>query len=332
VTKGAGLKVVLMAISANFLITIAKGLGWLFSGSPSMLAEAIHSAADTLNQVLILIGIHQSEKQANQFFPWGHGQARYVWNLMSAMGIFFIGFGFTTYHGFSALLHPHHTKDESTFLMTIGILVLSLLIEGYVFLVALKETKKTQGKVSFISFVKTSDDPATIGVLFEDGVAVLGVLIALTCVLSSHYLGAIWADALGSIVIGFLMGALALILAFLNGKLLLNTSTPMNQTKIYKGFVESLPLVDKVHKITPVVLGAGKVHLSIELELDEQILIGPGVIKKSIDDLNSGKEPASVISQAAGRMVRLVGHELMKIEKSITNEYSEIVTVELEIK
>ena len=321
-----------MAISANFLITIAKSLGWFFSGSPSMLAEAIHSAADTLNQVLIFIGIRQSEKKADKFFPWGHGQARYVWNLMSAMGIFFIGFGFTTYHGFESLLHPHAGGSEKTFYMTVGILILSLFIEGYVFLVALKETSKIQGSLNFIDFVKKSDDPATIGVLFEDGVAVFGVSVALVCLLLSKYLHIEWADALGSILIGILMGALALILAYLNGKLLLNTSAPVGQKENYIAFIESMKTVDKVTKLTPVIVGTGRVHLSVELQLHEQLLADKEMIKKSVNDINSGKDVANVFSQAAARMVRLVGHELTQIEQNIIKQYSEIVTVELEIK
>ena len=91
--EDGSLKVVLTAITANTLITIAKFTGWVIGQSPSMLAEAIHSFADTGNQLLLLVGIRQSKKGPGKIFPWGRGQARYVWNLVSAMGIFFLGFG-----------------------------------------------------------------------------------------------------------------------------------------------------------------------------------------------------------------------------------------------
>ena len=93
--KDGSIKVVLTAVVVNFFVTISKSIGWMFSLSPSMLAEAIHSFADTANQFLIYLGIRISKKGPTREFPSGYGQARYLWNLISASGIFFIGFGVT---------------------------------------------------------------------------------------------------------------------------------------------------------------------------------------------------------------------------------------------
>ena len=105
--RDGSVKVVLTAAVVNFFVTLAKSVGWMYSMSPSMLAEAIHSFADTPNQLLVYLGIRISRKGPTREYPAGYGQARYLWNLISASGIFFIGFGVTVYHGVSSLVNPH---------------------------------------------------------------------------------------------------------------------------------------------------------------------------------------------------------------------------------
>jgi len=117
-------KVVLTAVVVNFFVTIAKAVGWLISFSPSMLAEAIHSFADTANQLLVYLGIRISKKAPTREYPAGYGQARYLWNLISASGIFFIGFGVTVFHGVSTLLNSHPDAQFS-YGVGIGILLFS---------------------------------------------------------------------------------------------------------------------------------------------------------------------------------------------------------------
>ena len=111
--KDGSVKVVLTAVVVNFFVTLAKSVGWMFSMSPSMLAEAIHSFADTANQMLVYLGIRISRKGPTREYPAGYGQARYLWNLISASGIFFIGFGVTVYHGVSSLVNPHQDVQFS---------------------------------------------------------------------------------------------------------------------------------------------------------------------------------------------------------------------------
>ena len=124
-SKDGSVKVVVTAIVVNFFVTLAKSIGWVFSPNPSMLAEAIHSFADTANQSLVYLGITISKKAATREFPTGYGQARYLWNLISASGIFFIGFGVTVYHGVTALISPHHDELVS-YGLGIGILIFAL--------------------------------------------------------------------------------------------------------------------------------------------------------------------------------------------------------------
>lgn len=328
---GSSVKVVLTAIGGNTLVTCAKGIGWFFTGSPSMLAETVHSAADTANQILIFVGIKQSEKKASRFFPWGHGHARYVWNLISAMGIFFIGFGFTTYHGVSSLFHPHGESGDGTLRIALLILLFSFLVEGYAFWVAFKETLKVKGKLSFKQFIKQGDDPTIVGVLLEDGLAVLGVIIAAVCILLSHYFHWQIADAVGSIIIGIMMGFMALLLSYLNGKLLVGAAVNENKEKEYREFIESIPSIEKVLSITPVILGAGQIHLAANIEFYEQALLTRQRIESDIQAIKAGKDIASVLVKRSVRMIRVVGDEIRKIEKEIKFKYPEVITVELEV-
>jgi zinc transporter 9 len=332
VASGAGLKVVLTAIGGNFLVTIAKSIGWLMTGSSSMLAESIHSAADTANQILILIGIKQSEKKSTSFFPWGHGKARYVWNLVSAMGIFFIGCGVTTYHGVHELMTGgSHDIGDSNVNINLGILGFALLVEGYAFVVAFKETKKQMKGQSFSAFLKVSDDPTTLGVLFEDGVAVFGVMVAFVCVLLAQLLHMPAADAIGSIIIGLLMGFMAIYLAFLNGRLLIGVSSSSRQIKDYKSFLMREPGVEKVISLSSIVVGAGQVVLTVELELCEESLMDRELINEAIKNIRSGEEPGAILIKQTSRMVRVVGAEMMNIERRIVKEYPEIISVGLEV-
>ena len=136
-SKDGSVKVVVTAVVVNFFVTLAKSVGWMISMSPSMLAEAIHSFADTANQLLVYVGIRISRKGPTREYPAGYGQARYLWNLISASGIFFIGLGVTIYHGNSSLINPYEDVQIS---YGLGIVILFFLVEGYAFLLLVKKS------------------------------------------------------------------------------------------------------------------------------------------------------------------------------------------------
>ena len=319
-------KVVLTAIFGNSLVTAAKYIGWAFTGSASMLAEAIHSTADTANQVLLFVGIQHSKKGPTKLFPFGTGRARYVWNLISAMGIFFIGFGYTTYHGISSLLHPHQqSSSENTFTILMAVLLFAFLVEGYAFWVAYKETRLQKGTRPWLEFLQQSDDPTTVGVLFEDFIAVLGVLVAFICILLSQKMGWASADAIGSLVIGLLMGVMALFLAFVNGRLLIGVSVHSSKEAEIRDFIKQQPSVERVEKIKVMSVGTGQILLALELELHGQSLVNPNQLKEDCQHIANGEEPSRVITKACGRMVRILGSEINRIEKEVKEKYAEIL-------
>ena len=263
--KDGSVKVVLTAVVVNFFVTLAKSVGWMISMSPSMLAEAIHSFADTANQLLVYLGIRISKKDPTREYPAGYGQARYLWNLISASGIFFIGFGVTVYHGVSSLLNPHPDAQFS-YGLGIGILIFSLLVEGYALIIAYKEVDSKKGSMTFLMFIRESDDPTSIGVLLEDGIAVIGVFLALLgMALSNHFHSQI-PDSIASILIGILLAILAVIMAYTNGRLLINRSLSLSDENEVRAFILGLDTVDRITVLKTEIMAPDQVKLSMEID------------------------------------------------------------------
>lgn len=210
---GGSATAVYTAIVVNGFITVAKGVGFALTGSGAMLAEAVHSLADVGNQALLAVGMKSAERPADAQHPDGYGRDAFVWALMSAVGIFFLGCGLSIMHGIEALLEEGGHGFEGG-QIAIGILILSLVLEGYSMGVAVRGAvahAKERG-LPFWEHVRTSEDPFEVAVLLEDGAAVTGVLVALASVAlaeATHHHG--W-DAYGTLTIGALLGFVAVAL------------------------------------------------------------------------------------------------------------------------
>ncbi len=323
-------RVVLVAVLSNGMLCIAKVIGWVFSMSPSMLAEAIHSFADVANQFLLYVGIRHGRKPPNTAHPLGYGSARYVWNLISAMGIFFVGFGVTTYHGVHALVSPGHTSSVNPWI-PISILILALVTEGYSWLVALSEINASRGKRSFLEMLRTSDDPTILSVLLEDSVAVLGVFAALTGLLLSKFLHSQAPDAIASIFIGVLLGLMAVILAMSNSRLLIGAAIQPRREGEVRDFLAKLPGVERIESLRTEVLAPGRVLLSTELELEATLVVDRKQIEHDVRALAQGEEAAQVLTETAMRALRRVGKEINSLETLIQERFPEIVRIDLEV-
>lgn len=330
----SSVKPVLIAVLANALITVAKSAGWAFTMSPSLLAEAIHSFADTANQALLYVGIRHGRGGATREFPWGKARARYLWNLVSATGIFFVGFGVTTYHGFTALLAGHHevAAGGGAGLVAIGILVFAFLLEGYSFWVALGVVRRDLGSLSMLEYLRHGDNPTNVGVLLEDAIAVLGVVVALAGTLLARTLGNPVPDALASILIGILLGIMALVLAAANSRLLIGAALSATEEGEIHAFIESRPSVEKVVNLKTDVLGPDRVRLVLEVEFHGAIMIDRANIERNAARLRAGEEePLPVLVATAERMVRRVGGEINRLEAAIHERFPDIAVIALEV-
>jgi zinc transporter 9 len=326
-----GEKVVLSAILGNGFIAAVKLFGWFVSRSPSLLAEGIHSIADTSNQFLLWIGIRHGRKGPSRDFPYGQASARYLWNLVSAVGIFFIGFGVTTYHGVDALLDGHQ-PTQAAGLLTYSILALALVVEGAVFAYALRAVRREKGERSIWQHIRTSDDPTTVAVLLEDAIAVLGVLVAATGISLSALLHSPIPDAIGSIVIGLLLGLMAILLAVINSRFLIGSAVEVATEEAIRAFVSQEPTVEKVVELKTRVLGPGKIRLSMEVEFHTGMLVDPKLVARAADELRSGAEDAPrVLTRMARRTGRKLGREINRLETRIQERFPEIAAIDLEV-
>ena len=165
------------AIAINSANCLAKGVAWVYTGSHALFSEMIHSAADTMNQIILAYGIKQSTKTANEEHPYGYTNMQYVSSLISAVGIFCMGAGLSIYHGIEGLSHPH--QIESIGIAT-GVLSASFVSETVTLGLAIKSIKKSANEegMSFLEYVWKGYDPCVNVVLLEDTAAVLGVVIA----------------------------------------------------------------------------------------------------------------------------------------------------------
>lgn len=327
---GSGIKVIVQAVAGNAFITIIKFIGYALTNSPSMLAEAVHSFADTLNQILLFIGLKQSTKEANREYSTGMGSASYVWNLVSAVGIFFLGFGVTFYHGMHSLFDEEHALAPVSWI-AIAILIISFIIEFWVLVGAYQEVKIKKGNRSFIRYFRESDDPALLAVLLEDSVAVLGVVLALVAVVFGQIFQSTIFDSIIALIISMLLAFLAISLGIINGKLLIGKSLTLDQEEDIKKFISGLEQVMKVETLKTKIIGSGQIRLSLELELRGEAIIDNSSIVHDVKRLQDGESPTKVLYKASERMVRLTGSHINKIEQEIKNQFPSVTLIDLEV-
>jgi solute carrier family 30 (zinc transporter), member 9 len=208
-----------ISIATNTAIAGAKGFGWFVTGSPTLFAEMIHSFADVGNQVLLKVGEVRGQGAPDNVHPFGRGQEKFFWALVSAVSVFFIGCGINIYHGMHALLARQPVEPFTP--LIIGLLLFSLALELWTFTVALKEIGGWAG------LRENRTNTTVLAVLLEDAVALLGILLTLVVAGLSWIRGPNPVfDAVVAIAVGVLLGVMALFLATLNRRLLIDASDP----------------------------------------------------------------------------------------------------------
>jgi len=296
-------KAVITAFAANAMVTVAKFVGFALSGSSALLAEAVHSLADTANQGLLYLGLRRSARQADEEHQFGYGQERYFWNLISAVTIFFLGCAYTLMHAMEQLQHGH-TPELS--LLPFLIIGFAFLMEGYSFSVALIEFKqqcKAAGK-TFREYLTETRDPTTLAVLIEDSAALLGLVIALIGMGMAAYTGSAVFDGIAAICIGLLMGGLAFFLASTNRKYLLNHANE-EVDEIAAQLWQADDQVQHVHRINSIVLSPQDTLLMAEVELREEAIF------------------ADMTQEEISRAIRFM-HKLDDIRRSLEDDVSRV--------
>ncbi|RSM71894.1 cation transporter [Amycolatopsis sp. WAC 01375] len=208
-SAGGGTKAIIAALVANAGIAAAKFTGFLITGSSSMLAESVHSLADTSNQGLLLLGQKTSQRKATRTHPFGFGRDRYFYSFIVALMLFSLGSVFALYEGIHKISEPEALTSP---LVAVGILVVAIGLECYSFYTAIQESKKIKGDAGWWAFIRQAKTPELPVVLLEDAGALLGLVFALAGVGLSVITGEpVW-DGIGTVTIGLLLGIIAIIL------------------------------------------------------------------------------------------------------------------------
>ena len=220
------------------------------------------------NQFLLFIGIKRSLKAPDEVHVYGYGQERFVWALISACGVFFIGAGATIYHG----IHTLTVEDAEVHvgMLTIGLLVFSFIVEIISVGIALKELK---GDHPTIMVALKKGDPSTVAIVYEDGVALLGIVIALVNLWLIKITGWVILDAIGSIVVGVILGVMAVVLINKNRVYLIEKAMPEDVKAKVMAKLDEMPVVDKVVNFKSTTVSLAEYRVKFETSLNPEALV-----------------------------------------------------------
>jgi cation diffusion facilitator family transporter len=269
---GHGTRAVIAALLANLGIAAAKLVGFLLTGASSMLAEALHSVADSANQATLIVGGRIAKRGPDSKHPFGHGRVRYFAAFLVAVVLFTLGSLFSLYEGYEKLRHPHELESTE---IAIAILVVALVLEGLSLRTAVREADPLRGRQSWWSFIRTTKKPELAVVLLEDAAAEVGLAFALVGVGLAAVTGDPLWDALGTLAIGALLAVVAVVLGIEMYSLLVGeAASPEQQAEIREailstGGVARLVQLRTMHLGPDEVLVVGGLQLDPELSADD---------------------------------------------------------------
>jgi cation diffusion facilitator family transporter len=247
--ESSGTRTVIAALAANLGIAVTKLLAALLSGSTAMLAEAVHSVADSGNEVLLLIGGKRAAKEATPQHPFGYGRERYLYAFIVSIVLFSLGGLFALYEGLHKVQHPEPITSWRW--LPIAVLVVSLVLEGLSFRVATRESNPLRAGASWVTFIRRSREPELPVVLLEDSAALVGLTLALAGVALTLVTGNGVYDGVGSLLIGALLVTVAVILATETKSLLIGESaTGEHERAIEKAIVDRTTIERIIHMKT----------------------------------------------------------------------------------
>jgi len=261
-------KAVFFALGGNLLIAIIKFIVSFITGSAAMLAESIHSTADSFNQILLLIGNKRAKRAATEMHSFGYNKEIFFWSLIVAVLLFFIGALFSIYEGVSKTIHPEEIKNVKWIFI---VLISSLLIEAKSFHVAYTEFRKTQSK-RFLKAIRESDNMNMVVVLMEDAAALIGLNIVLVSTLLAWQVHPVF-DAIGSILVGILLLTVSVLLITEVKSLMLDESMPRGKRSQVQEIVKSYRQVKHINRIQTMVMGSNKYMVLLSIDLEDELSV-----------------------------------------------------------
>ncbi|MEV4562673.1 cation diffusion facilitator family transporter [Nonomuraea sp. NPDC049419] len=264
-SASGGTKAIIAALSANLAIAVAKFVAAVFTGSSSMLAEGIHSVADSGNQVLLLVGGKRAARASTREHPFGYGRERYFYAFVVAVVLFTIGAAFSLYEGIHKISDPHQVESP---IWAFAVLIFAIIAETLSFRTAVKESNPLRGNQSWISFIRRSKSPELPVILLEDLGALLGLIFALFGVTMAVVTGdGVW-DGIGTLMIGVLLAIIAVVLAIETKSLLVGEgASPEMETRI-RAALESAPEVERVIHMRTLHLGPEELLVAAKIAVE----------------------------------------------------------------
>lgn len=261
---------VLIAGAANVFVAVVKVVAGVLTGSSALLAEAAHSAADTLNQAFLLASIRQGRRPADSRHPFGYGQERYFWSLLAAFGIFVAGAGFSVFEGVLALTRPQHGHDV---LIGYVVLVVAGLAEFISFARALSQVRQqaAQRHLGLLSHLRSSADTTVKAALFEDSTAMAGLVLAAAGLGLRQLTGSELWDGSASIAIGGLLIAVAIRLGLDSRELLIGRAADPEEQAIIQDEIEQMPGVDGLLELLTMRIGPEHLIVAARVAFSDQI-------------------------------------------------------------
>lgn len=257
-----GGKAIIAALLANLGIAIAKFIGFLVSGSSSMLAESVHSLADTGNQGLLLLGGRKARRKADDSHPFGYGRERYVYAFVVSIILFSVGGVFSIYEGIDKLQHPHEVEMP---IVPIVILIVAIGLESFSLRTAIKESNQVRGKQSWVQFIRHAKAPELPVVLLEDCAALLGLAFALAGVSLTVATGDANWDAIGTLAIGVLLIAVAVILGIETKSLLVGEGANPDDTIRIRNAINAHSSVEALIHMKTLYLGPDELLVAAKI-------------------------------------------------------------------
>ncbi|WP_280437875.1 cation diffusion facilitator family transporter [Nocardia carnea] len=293
-SAGGSKKAIVAALTANAGIAVAKFVGAGITGSASMLAEGVHSVADTANQGLLLFGQNRAQQEADELHPFGYGRSRYFYSFVVALVLFTLGSVYALYEGIHKIQHP---EELSSPIVAVVILVIAIGLEVYSFTTAVRESKPLKGRASWWQFIRNSRSPELPVVLLEDTGALVGLVLALGGVGLTMLTGdPVW-DGVGTLAIGALLGIIAIILIIEMHSLLIGEGATAEEDRAIRDSIADGTTIDRLIHMKTQYIGPE------ELLVAAKVAVVPGL---DIDRIAAGIDEAEARIRTAVPTARVI--------------------------
>jgi cation diffusion facilitator family transporter len=301
VSAGGGTRAIVAALLANLGIAVTKFIAWALSGSSSMLAEAIHSVADSGNQMLLLLGGRRAKREATPLHPFGYGRERYIYAFIVSIVLFSVGGLFALYEAFHKFEEAAHSPTRGAITswqwLPVTVLVVAIILESLSFRTAIAESNAVRGKASWKQFIRRAKAPELPVILLEDLGALIGLVFALFGVCMTLITGnGVW-DAIGTTMIGLLLVVIAVILAVETKSLLLGESATDEDVKAIAAAIADGPEVERVIHMRTMHLGPEELLVAAKIAVRHD---------ESADEVAKGIDAAEARIRAAVPIARVI--------------------------